>query len=178
MELSLKRLRLIPASLEMIEAEIKSPQTLARLLDVQYPYNWPPPLNDANSQKYYLDIISNNPDCLGWGMWYFLLKNNSDKKDILVGNGGFKGAPDEMGVVEIGYSVIELYHRRGFGTEATAGLINWAFKDERVKKVVARTLVGLRPSIRVLEKNKFSFAGNTKEKGVICFELKKKDFIK
>jgi RimJ/RimL family protein N-acetyltransferase len=178
MEISLQRLKLIPASLEMIKAEIESPVQLAELLNAQKPYNWPPPLNNENSQKYYLDFITQNPDSMGWGMWYFLLKNNSNKKDILVGNGGFKGGPNKNGEVEIGYSVIELYHRRGFATEAASGLISWAFEDPQVKKIVAHTLVGLRPSIRVLEKNNFAFAGNTKEKGVIRFELKKKNFIK
>jgi ribosomal-protein-alanine N-acetyltransferase len=178
MAICLNRLRLIPATLEMIQAEKQSPAQLAYLLNVQNPYNWPPPLNDKHSQEFYYNFIKNNPGLLGWGMWYFILKNKSDKKDILVGNGGFKGDPDKEGEVEIGYSVVELYHRWGFATEAAAGLIEWAFLNKKVKQIIAHTLVGLRPSIGVLEKNKFSLAGNTTQKGILRFELSKKNYNK
>ena len=94
----------------------------------------------------------------------------------MIGNGGFKGFPNKNGEVEIGYSIIELYHGRGFATEAADGLIGWAFSNEKVKKVVAQTLVGIRPSIRVLEKNNFSLVGNTNTKGVIRFELEKNNY--
>ncbi|KAA3609736.1 MAG: N-acetyltransferase [Calditrichaeota bacterium] len=177
MILDLNRLKLIPATQQLIEADINNPNELAELLNVQKPYNWPPPLNDELSQEFYLNFVKNHPNDLGWGMWYFLLKNKSDKKDILVGDGGFKGIPNDKGEVEIGYSVIGLYHKRGIATEAAKGLIEWAFSNKSVKKIVAHTMVGLRPSIRVLEKNYFRLAGNTKQKGIIRFELNKTDFL-
>jgi len=176
MILNLKRLRLVPATLEMIEAEIINPNQLALLLDVQNPYNWPPPLNDQNSQDFYLSFIKDNPGQLGWGMWYFILKNKSDNMDIIIGNGGFKGTPDKKGKVEIGYSITELYHGRGFATEAAAGLIDWAFSHKDVKKVIAHTLISRRPSIRVLEKNNFLLSGNTDQNGIIRYELSKKNY--
>ena len=178
MELNLKRLILVPASLDMLKSEIESTTKLAEKLDVQKPFDWPPPLNDEHSQKYFLDYLNEHPDEPQWCLWYFIFRNQSDHKNILIGNGGFKGKPDAQGDVEIGYSIIELYQQRGFASEAAAGLIDWAFKNEQVKSVSARTLVGLRPSIRVLEKNHFVLAGNTKEEGVIRFILKRDNYFK
>ena len=174
MQIDLKRLKLIPSSLKLIETEINDFDTFLNLLSVETPDSWPPPLNDEHSQKWFLNYIKNNPDKPGWGMWYFILKNSASK-DVLIGNGGFKGLPDDAGSVEIGYSVLERFQKRGFATEATAGLINWAFNHQHVKNIIAHTLVNLRASIRVLEKNNFKFAGNTDEEGVIRFELKKSE---
>ena len=39
-------------------------------------------------------------------------------------------------------------------------LIGWAFAHQEVKKIIAHTLPGLAPSIRVMEKCGFVFAGD------------------
>jgi len=60
MKLNLKLLVLVPATLELLKAENRSIEELASLLDVQKPFNWPPPLNDKNSQKFFMNYILRN----------------------------------------------------------------------------------------------------------------------
>ena len=74
------------------------------------------------------------------------------KENLLIGSGGYKGKPDVVGVVEIGYEIYEPYRNRGFATEFARGLVDYAFENKKVKKVLAHTLAHNNPSCRVLEK--------------------------
>jgi ribosomal-protein-alanine N-acetyltransferase len=79
----------------------------------------------------------------------------SDK--MLIGDGGFKGKPDEEGKVEIGYSIVPEYRRRGFATEVARALVDYAFSQPGVKAVEAHTLANGTASIKVLKKAGMSF---------------------
>jgi [ribosomal protein S5]-alanine N-acetyltransferase len=70
----------------------------------------------------------------------------------VVGTAGFKGPPDEGGVVEIAYGIVPGCRGRGYATEAAAALVSFAFADERVRVVRAHTLPAVSASTRVLEK--------------------------
>jgi RimJ/RimL family protein N-acetyltransferase len=89
-----------------------------------------------------------------------LLRPGASKpKRVLIGTGGFKGAPDASGEVELGYGIVPEYQRRGYATEAVRGWSEFAFRDRRVTTVVGQTLDGLTRSIGVMEKAGFHFAG-------------------
>ena len=45
---------------------------------------------------------------------------------VVVGHCGFHGHPDRVGRAEVGYTVLTPFRRRGYATEAVAGLIGWA----------------------------------------------------
>jgi ribosomal-protein-alanine N-acetyltransferase len=75
--------------------------------------------------------------------------------------------------VEISYSVLSQYRIQGYATEAVARLIVWAFSHQNVRMVAANTLPHLQQSIRVLEKNGFSFQGPGSEQGVVKYALEK-----
>lgn len=63
------------------------------------------------------------------------------------------------GTVEIGYGIVPEARRRGYTSEAVAELMRWAFEHDSVERVIAHTLVGLTPSIGVLERAHFRFVG-------------------
>ena len=65
------------------------------------------------------------------------------------------------------------YQRLGFGSEATAALIGWAFSHPEVQLVTAETLPTLLASIRVLEKNSFYWLGEGSEKGIVRYGRKR-----
>ncbi len=117
-----------------------------------------------------LGWLESHPDNAQWGFYYFVEADASQA----IGAGGYKGAPNDAGVVELGYSIVPERRRRGFAREAVDGLLSHAFADSRVARVIAHTLVGLEPSIAVLRSAGFSFVGqghDPQEASAIQYEL-------
>jgi [ribosomal protein S5]-alanine N-acetyltransferase len=163
-----QRLRLIPATPESLEAELRGPDALARVLGMAVPPDWPPELYDADATRYTLERLRADPREQGWWLYYFAGHDGDAPR--LVGCGGFKGPPD-AGIVEIGYSVLEPYRRRGYATEATEALCRRAFENEGIFAVIAETLPELTPSIGVLERAGFERIGEGSAPGVVRYEL-------
>jgi [ribosomal protein S5]-alanine N-acetyltransferase len=171
-----ERLHLRSATPELAAADLNDPSDFSRLLEADVPQDWPPPLNDDNTKAFTLNYLKENPDTAGWAAWYFLLPGRAEEKTRAIGIGGFKGKPSREGMVEIGYSVMPGYQRRGFASEAVAGLIGWAFSHPQVLLVTAETLPALEASIRVLENNGFHLLGRGSEEGVIRYGIDRNQF--
>jgi [ribosomal protein S5]-alanine N-acetyltransferase len=77
----------------------------------------------------------------------------------VIGGAGFKGPPDEEGMVEIGYGIVPAFQGRGYATEAAAALVAFAFRSDRVRLVRAHTLPDNNASARVLTKCGFKHLG-------------------
>ncbi len=75
---------------------------------------------------------------------------------LVVGNVGFKGPPDNHGMVEIAYGIAPVFQGRGYATEAADACTAFAFADGRVRLVRAHTLPARNASTRVLEKCGFT----------------------
>ena len=82
----------------------------------------------------------------------FLAKNNQ-----LIGDCGFNFFEDKQ--VEIGYTINPKFQKRGFGTEAVAGLINYLFNDLKVHRISAHTDPLNIASQRVIQKLGFRQEG-------------------
>lgn len=80
-------------------------------------------------------------------------------EDRVIGTGGFKGAPDADGLVEIGYGIAPAYQGRGYATEAAAALVAFASADGRTHLVRAHTKPGPNPSTGVLTRCGFRHVG-------------------
>ena len=83
--------------------------------------------------SYGYEYLKSNPQALGW--WMYLFIHAKDKK--LIGMGGYKGAANEAGKIEIGYAIAPAYRNRGLATEATRGLIEYAFSHPHIKTLRA-----------------------------------------
>ena len=71
----------------------------------------------------------------------------------------------------LGYAVARQFRGLGFATEATLGLVNFAFAQGNIERVAAETLPELTASIRVLEKAGFRRSGSAQtHPGAIRFE--------
>lgn len=171
-----ERLKLIAGTHELAKAEIGDRVVFARLLGATVPESWPPPLNDATTMEWSARFAEENPDAIGWGTWYFVLREGPSGGPVAVGTGGFRGKPMEDGPVEVGYSILESFQGVGYATEAVKGLLGWAFKHPEVGRVVAETYPDLTPSIRVLRKNGFVEIGEGSGEGIIRFELSRSAF--
>lgn len=163
------RLELIAATEDLVRAEIEDRAKLACLLDANVPTAWPPQYNELQTMNYTLERLEGQCENIGWWNWYFLLRDDLRGTYTLVGNGGFKGRPDENGMVEMGYSVLDAFQNCGYGSEAVQALMTWAFSHPEVTSVSAETLPELIASQRVLEKNGFACVGEGSEPGVIRF---------
>lgn len=169
-EVATDRLILVAVTRDLQQYELEDRARFATVLGADVPADWPPPLTDEPSMRFVLDYMDAHPGTDGWTKWYFLLRRAGERA-LAIGNGGFTGTPTEDGVVEVGYSVVEAHQRNGYAPEAVRGLIGWARTNANVTRVIAHTFPELQPSIRVLEKCGFSFAGDGAEAGTIKFEL-------
>jgi ribosomal-protein-alanine N-acetyltransferase len=161
------RLDLVPATYDLCVAEIEDSAALGKALGAVVPGDWPPPLNDEESQQFFMKTLRDRPAAVGWAVWYFIADTGTTR--VLIGNGGFKGEPRE-GTVEIGYSIIPAFQRRGYASEAVEALVLWAFDDPRVSRVVAETFPDLAGSLGVLRKAGFRKCGGATEPGALRFE--------
>jgi RimJ/RimL family protein N-acetyltransferase len=158
------RLELVPATLEIVEADLHRRDELPALLRAEIGEGWPPPLYDVVAMEWLKRSLQNDPTSGGWTTWYWIQR----RPRVLIGLSGFKSRPVN-GAVELGYSCLEKFQRRGFATEVVTAMVSWAFANG-AEMVVAETLPELMGSQGVLFKTGFSFVGEGSEPGVIRFE--------
>jgi RimJ/RimL family protein N-acetyltransferase len=168
------RLALIPATVALLEAELRSKEEIEPLLGARVPDSWPPQFYDQAAVRFALRAIQNSPGSEAWWFHYFVLRGSAG--DTLVGAGGYKGPPADA-VVEIGYSILPDYQRRGFASEAAGGLIAHAFSHAAVERVRAETLPELTASIGVLRTCRFALVGPGSEPGVVRYELTRRAWL-
>jgi|SRR6185436_6922797 len=160
--LETSRLRLVAADPSLVRMELDDRPGLFAALETVPPADWPPPLNDDASFRYVLNEWERDPS--SWGYWYVIEMRSKEP----IGICGFKGSPDEAGIVEIGYSIVPARQGLGFATEAVAALIGWCSR-QGARFVTAETYPELIGSIRVMEKNGLALEGNGSEPGVVRY---------
>ncbi len=171
-KLSTNRLDLIAATLDHICAEIEAPERLASLLNAQVETGWPPGEYDRDAQEFFRDRLKEGGEAaIGWYGWYAIQRGTSDRSSVLVGTGGYFGPPSEVGTVEIGFSVMPAWQGLGYATEIAEALIENAFTDMRVRKVIAHAAPVNLASCKVLEKSRFRFVCREEESGNNLFKI-------
>ncbi len=170
------RLKLVALDARLAGLQTHDPAAFFAALNVQPEASWPPDLMDRTTLKWTEEQLKASPGDAGWYFWAFIWPDFVGYKDRLVGGGGFKGPPDEKGVVKTGYSMLHSFREQGLATEAVRSLIGWAFSTGQVREVIAETLPHLMASRRVLEKSGFVETGTREEDGVkiIRFGLQRK----
>lgn len=116
----------------------------------------------------FLEKLREDSTQLGWGVWLVINKENN----TIIGDIGFKGKPNSENTVEVGYGIIPSAQNKGYATEAVKEIINWAFTNDDVDKVVAECLHDNIPSIKVLEKLNMNKIGTVND--MLKWELKKR----
>ncbi len=170
------RLRLVHATTAHLNAELVGIEYLARELKAEIPPDWPPEHYDSNVINYVINFLQQNPGQAEWSMRFIVLCESGILN--LIGGCGFKGQPDEKGVVEIGYGLTPTYQKQGYATEAALALIDYAFTDPRVLTVIAHTLPDHSPSIGVMLRAGMVFETETTEDGlpVVRYGIYRKPF--
>jgi RimJ/RimL family protein N-acetyltransferase len=164
------RLLLIPASAALFECELAGAEALAYALDAVIGDEWST-FAILNILPMLVNQLRDCPENASWFPWYWL-RIDADTRE-LIGSGGFKGPPDDLGQVQVGYEVLGSHQGNGFATEAVAALVGWALGNDDVDTVVAECLPNNPASIRVLQKCGFVEVGDGLEKGTRLWEISK-----
>jgi [ribosomal protein S5]-alanine N-acetyltransferase len=164
-ELKTRRLRLVAMTPAMLEADVARDGTLGSVLGAKVTGEWPP----ADWETHVLEMIfvqaAEKPSSLGWHR-YALLAEGRMKRTLVGCVGGF---PKAEGVVEIGYSTLPSYQRRGLGSEAARALVDWLLEQEGVRAVTAQTMAGSAESIKVMERCGMRFVGGGDDAGTVRY---------
>jgi RimJ/RimL family protein N-acetyltransferase len=163
-------LELVPASLELVQAELDSHSKLGSALDAQVPDGWPPGEYDKPAIEYFMARLSENPLNAGWYGWFAILRSSTTEPATLVGAGGFFGPPTPDRVIEIGYSIVSSFQGRGYATELVRALVEHAFSTGNVRQIVAHTTPENVSSVKVLVKTGFQLVGPGKDPGTVKYE--------
>lgn len=160
------RLELRPGSAEAFRAEPHEREALAAAIGATVPESWPVEHYDADPLTIWRKAIAEDAGVAPWLIRYIVERDTN----ILVGMVG-SGGPPNGGQIEIGYSILPEYRRRGYASEALAGLVRWMFEQPGVTRIVAHTYPELVGSIGVLERNGFRLVGPGEQERTIRFEL-------
>lgn len=147
------KLLLVNCNPDLIKAVLKGDHALGEALNADIPNPWSE--FGLGVFEYVQTELTKDPDSAIW--WFYLAILEEENTRTLVGNCGFKGRPDDNGIVELGYEVAESFRGRGLATQMTEMLLHKAFQHPEVSKVIAHTLAERNASCRVLEKCKFSY---------------------
>src|SRR5688572_16364113 len=146
MTIETNNLRLIPCDTEILKSALQGNEVLAKKINATVEDNWTE--FGVVALKYSLDRLTESEEEKNW--WTYFPIHKQDNK--LIGSGGYKGQPTPDGTVELGYEIAPDYRNQGLATEMTKGLMENAFRDERVNTIVAHTLGQNNPSTKVLQK--------------------------
>lgn len=129
------RLRLVPITLEAIEAVLDRDQARAEaIVGARFPPGWPDaPLLDVGF-PYARDAIRADPEVRLWGDSLVVLRD----EPRVVGSVVFHGLPPD-GIAEIGYAIEERSRGIGLASEATRACVEWALAQPGITAVQATT---------------------------------------
>jgi [ribosomal protein S5]-alanine N-acetyltransferase len=132
MAIESERLKLVAASAELVGKFLGNKTSFEKILNASCPDSWPV------EKDVYPDlelVLKFDTSLSGWLTWIVIHK--LDK--TIIGDAGYKGKPDNDGMVEIGYSIIPEYRNRGLATEAVQLVIDYAFQFPEIKTITAQT---------------------------------------
>ena len=155
------RLRLVAITPEMLEAEQReSASELARLLGARLTPGWPPLDWEPHVLNLILQQYEQSPETLGWHRYVVLCDGLGLTRTLVGAIGGF---PKQWGDVEIGYSTLPQFQRRGIATTAVSALVEWLLTRDGVRSVSAQTFTRLPESIKVMERCGMTYDGEGDE---------------
>jgi RimJ/RimL family protein N-acetyltransferase len=165
-DLRTERLRLVAITPAMLKADEAANGSLARLLRARVTEEWPPEHWEPHVYHFILKQFADEPQTMGWHRYVVLAEDRGRRRTLIGAVGGF---PKPEGEVEIGYSTVPNYQRKGYGTEAARALVEWLLKRKDVRSVCAQTYPRLPESIKVMERCGMSFVGDGDEAGTVRY---------
>ena len=166
-DLKTGKLRLVAITPEMLLAEHESDAAgLGRLLNAKLTQEWPP----VDWEPHVYRIISKQyeewPQSFGWHR-YVVLDGGLGRGRTLVGAIG--GFPRAGGDVEMGYSTLPGFQRRGYATACAKKMVEYFLGQEGVASVSAQSYERVAESIKVMQRCGMRFVGDGDEAGTVRY---------
>ena len=153
-----ERLILKPLTYEQLKKYLRLDNSLETELNLnETSRTISPELKEALEQTILPNVADRSKNYLFSTLWTVILK----EENKMVGDLCFIGEPNAEGEIGIGYGTYEEFRKRGFMTEAVAGIINWAEKQPNIRSIIASTEKSNIDSFSVLERNNFIKSGET-----------------
>ncbi len=102
--------------------------------------------------------LRDHPDHLPW-LIRPVLRREAGQRPEAIGYVNFHAPPNEEGMVEIGYALLEAWRGLGYGLEAARGALTWAAADPRVRTLRASVAPDNSPSMGIIGKLGFVQVG-------------------
>jgi len=163
------RLALIAITPEAMRSEQVSDGQLGSITGALVPADWPPEHWEPHVFELLLNRFAAEPDEVGWHR-YIALRHDDGSRTLIGTMGGFRKAeaPEEC---EVGYSVLQKFQGKGYATEATKAMMEWALAHPGLRTISAQTFPSLPKSIRVMEKCGMELVGVGDEEGTVRYRL-------
>jgi RimJ/RimL family protein N-acetyltransferase len=150
-------LDLVAATVLHLDAELAGPKQLGGLLGVAVPKDWPPAGIDRNVVEHFrARLAKEGQKSVGWYGWYAICRRIALQPPTLVGACGFFGPPDDLGQVELGFTVLPAFRGRGHATEMVEALVAHALAQPGVQRITAHARAQDRPTLAVLLRSGFA----------------------
>ena len=162
-QLETPRLSLLALSLAQLETYGTDPAALSRELGIILLGN-PQQPGVAHSLQTKLESMRGLAETQQAWVTYWLIILRQERMGA--GLAGFKGQPDALGRVEIGYGLDRTQQNKGYMTEAVRCLAGWAFQQPGCLSISAEIQNSNGASIRVVEKVGAQQMGRDGEKTV------------
>src|SRR5262245_10529630 len=130
-----ERLRLLPITLDVIEAVLDHDKSRAEsLINASFPDQWPADDLIALGFPFSRIALRADPETRLWGDSLVLLR----AEPRVIGSVVFHGRPAD-GVAEVAYAIEETSRCQGYACEATGACIEWALAQPGIVSVQATT---------------------------------------
>jgi RimJ/RimL family protein N-acetyltransferase len=165
-DLKVGNLRLVAITPDMLAAEHgRDAAGLGGLLRAKLTEEWPPVDWEPHVYRIIQKQYDECPESFGWHR-YVVLDGGWGSRTLVGAIGGF---PRAQGDVEIGYSTLPGFQRRGFATAAAQTLVGWLLTLEGVRSVSAQTYPRTAESIKVMERCGMGFVGTGDDAGTVRY---------
>jgi [ribosomal protein S5]-alanine N-acetyltransferase len=144
--LRLRLLVLLPAEIEALVAGDTA--RAGELASVVFPFDWPEDPAAQEGLPWHLSRLRADPRQRLWRIRLIVERET----DEVVGSTSFKGPPDEVGDVEIGWGVNQNRRRRGYAFEAVTAALDWAARQPDVRVFSATIPDHNEPSKKLAQK--------------------------
>lgn len=154
--LTTERLRLVPITLEAIEAVLDHDKGRAEtVVGARFPDQWPNDDLVAIGFPYSRGALRADPATRLWGDSLVLMRH----EPRVIGSVVFHGMPAH-GIAEVAYSIEESSRCRGFAVEAVNACVDWALEQPGVSAVQATTFPWHFASLGVIRRVGMVHVGN------------------